>query len=231
MNYARVFPAAEGLSGHGTPIFCVALPRVYSNGWREKNYSETAEAKSNTGRGAARGLSLRAMDILRLLKLVAIALAVVLPGRAYLGEPIYVASPSMEPALKTGTLLVLDKLSLRTRDIRRGDILSFRSPVDERDLIKRVIAVPGETVELREKLVFINGKQLDEPYVVHLRPEERLEGDTMSPLVVPKDSYFVLGDNRDESNDSSVWKDADGNPVRFVRRRLVQGLVRRLPWA
>lgn len=171
------------------------------------------------------------MGLARLLKLFAIALAVVLPVRAFVAEPIYVASPSMEPTLRTGTMMILDKLTLQVRAPRRGDILSFRSPVENIDLLKRVVALPGETVEMREKVVFINGKELDEPYVVHSRPGERLEGDTMAPLVVPEKGFFVLGDNRDESNDSSVWKDADGNPLRFLRLRLIQGIVRRLPWA
>lgn len=171
------------------------------------------------------------MELGRLLKLLAIALAVVLPVRGLVAEPVYVASPSMEPTLKTGTMLILDKMTLRTRPPRRGDILSFRSPVDEHDLLKRVIGLPGETIEMRKKAVFINGKELDEPYVVHSRAGENLEGDNMAPLVVPEKGYFVLGDNRDESNDSSVWKDADGQPLRFLRLRLIQGIVRRLPWA
>lgn len=171
------------------------------------------------------------MGLGRILKLVAIALAVVLPVRAWVAEPVYVASPSMEPALKTGTLLILDKLTLRARSPRRGDILSFRSPVDDIDMLKRVVALPGETVEMREKVVYINGKELEEPYVVHSRPGERLEGDNLAPLIVPNDGFFVLGDNRDESNDSSVWKDSEGKPLRFLRLRLIQGIVRRLPWA
>lgn len=171
------------------------------------------------------------MALIQFLKLFAIALAVVLPIRGYVAEPVYVASPSMEPTLKTGTMLILDKLTLCARPPRRGDVLSFRSPVDKQDLLKRVIAVPGETVEMRKKVVFINGKKLDEPYVHHSRPEESLEGDNMEPIVVPEKGFFVLGDNRDESNDSSVWKDGDGKPVRFLRLRLIQGIVRRLPWA
>ena len=171
------------------------------------------------------------MGLGRLLKLFLIALAVVLPVRAWVAEPIYVASPSMEPTLKTGTLLVLDKLTLRVRSPQRGDVLSFLSPVGSHDLLKRVVALPGETVEMREKVVFINGKELDEPYVVHSRAGEKLQGDNMSPLVVPERGFFVLGDNRDESNDSSVWKDADGMPLRFLRLKLIQGIVRRFPWA
>lgn len=171
------------------------------------------------------------MGLGRLLKLIAIAFAVVLPMRAWVAEPIYVASPSMEPTLKTGTMLVLDKLTLRVRPPQRGDVLSFRSPVDKHDLLKRVVALPGETVEMREKVVFINGKELDEPYAVHSRAGERLEGDNVGPLVVPERGFFMLGDNRDESNDSSVWKDGEGKPAPFVSLTLIQGLVRRLPWA
>ena len=171
------------------------------------------------------------MELGRMFRLLAIALTIVLPVRFWVAEPIYVASPSMEPALKTGTLMVLDKLTLRLRPPRRGDILSFRSPISELDMLKRVIALPGETIEMREKAVFINGKPLDEPYAVHSRASERLEGDNIGPLLVPESGFFVLGDNRDESNDSTVWRDSDGNPLRFLRLRLIQGIARRLPWA
>jgi signal peptidase I len=171
------------------------------------------------------------MELGRIFKLVAIAVAIVLPVRLWVAEPIYVASPSMEPTLRTGTMMVLDKLTLRVRAPQRGDVLSFRSPVADLDLLKRVIALPGETVEMREKTVFINGKPLDEPYAVHSRAGERLEGDTFGPILVPEKGFFVLGDNRDESNDSTVWKDPDGNPLRFLRLRLIQGIVRRFPWA
>jgi signal peptidase I len=171
------------------------------------------------------------MEFARLLKLVAIALAVVLPARAFLAEPVYVASPSMEPALKTGTMMILDKLTLRTRPPKRGDIVSFRRTADTQDLLKRIVALPGETIELREKAVFINGKKLEEPYAVHNRAAERLAGDTMEPIKVPENSFFVLGDNRDESNDSSVWKDAEGQAAPFLRLRFIQGIVRRFPWA
>ena len=171
------------------------------------------------------------MGFLRVLKLVAIALAVVLPVRAWVAEPVYVASPSMEPSFRVGTMLILDKLTFRMREPRRGDVISFRSPVEALDVVKRVVAVPGETVEIREKAVWVDGKPLEEPYKDHRRAEERLEGDTMEPLLVPRDSYFVLGDNRDESNDSSVWKDAEGKRIHFLRKSRVQGLIRRFPWA
>jgi len=166
----------------------------------------------------------------RLFFLLALSVAVVLPLRAWVAEPITIASPSMEPTLRVGTLLILDKWTLSGRGPRRGDIISFRSPVGTEDLVKRVVAVPGETVELRRKKVFVEGRELVEPYAVHSRPDESLEGDDLAPLIVPDGCYFVLGDNRDESKDSSVWKGLDGRRVYFVRKPALQGLVRRLPW-
>jgi signal peptidase I len=172
------------------------------------------------------------MSLGRLVFLVGVALAVVLPVRTWVGEPIVVVSPSMEPTLRVGTLLILDKMSLSGRRPARGEVVSFPSPErDGRDLIKRVIALPGESVELREKVVYIDGKPLEEPYAVHSRAGERLVGDNLGPLEVPPGMIFVLGDNRDESNDSSVWKDAQGNPTPFIPIVRLQGLVRRLPWA
>jgi signal peptidase I len=167
----------------------------------------------------------------RLSFLLAVAFAVVLPIRAWVLEPITIASASMEPTLRVGTLMILDKWSLASRVPERGDVVSFRSPVGAEDLVKRVIAVPGDTVEIRQKKVLVNGKELDEPYIVHDRPNERLDGDNLGPLTVPERSYFVLGDNRDESNDSSVWKTASGERVYFLRASALQGIVRRLPWA
>jgi signal peptidase I len=163
----------------------------------------------------------------RLLFLFLIAAGIVLPVRAWVLEPIYIPTASMEPTLPVGRHLFCDKVTLKRRKIRRGDIIVFRPPTGEaEEMVKRVIAVPGETVELREKAVFIDGKQLDEGYVQHKRAGEQLAGDTLAPQLVPEDSYFVLGDNRDESNDSASWRDADGQPLPFVRGRDVVGLVR-----
>jgi signal peptidase I len=164
------------------------------------------------------------------LYLLGLALAVVLPVRAWIAAPITIASASMEPTLRVGTLMILDKWSLAGRRPRRGEIISFRSPVDAEDLVKRVIGVPGDTVELRAKKVFINGAPLDEPYAVHDRSNEKLEGDDLGPLTVPPASFFVLGDNRDESKDSSVWRSKSGERVYFLPASALQGIARSLPW-
>lgn len=163
--------------------------------------------------------------------LLAVALAVVLPVRAWVGEPITIASASMLPTLHVGRLMILDKWTLHFRAPRRGDIVSFRSPVGPEDLVKRVIGVPGDVVEIKEKKVFVNGKALNEDYIVHDRPDARLEGDSLGPLTVPPKSYFMLGDNRDESNDSTVWRTDSGERVYFLPASALQGYVRSLPWA
>lgn len=166
-------------------------------------------------------------SLARILFLAAGAAAVVLPLRAYVGEPISIASGSMEPTLAVGEHVLLDKLTLRSRPPRRGEIVIFRCPVgDHGDMGKRVIGLPGETVELRAKAVYIDGRRLDEPYTQHTRAGERLDGDDLGPLTVPQDAIFVLGDNRDQSDDSSVWRDQSGRRVPFVPLRDVRGLVR-----
>jgi len=163
----------------------------------------------------------------RLLFLLAVALAVFLPLRLWVVESIYIASASMEPTLPVGLHAFEDKLTLRFRALRRGDLVVFRPPVGaQEDNVKRVIALAGDTVELRAKKLFLNGQEADEPYVEHKRELSRLEGDDLGPITVPAASLFVLGDNRDESRDSSVWKDADGRHVFFLPERDVRGLVR-----
>ena len=163
----------------------------------------------------------------RILFLLAVALGIVLPVRAWIVEPIFIPTASMEPTLPVGRHLFLDKLTLHRRKIERGDIVVFKPPTGEdEEMVKRVIGLPGESVELKDKAVFIDGKALSEDYIQHKRAGERLEGDNLGPVVVPEDSYFVLGDNRDESNDSTVWKDKDGNRLYFVPLRDVRGFVR-----
>lgn len=167
------------------------------------------------------------MSFSRLLFLVGIALAIVLPVRYFFLEPIYIASPSMEPTYPVGAHVFTDKVTLYLRDPRRGEVIVFQPPVGVGpEVVKRVIAVGGDKVEIREKVVFVNGEELFENYVQYKRKGERLVGDNIGPIEVPDRNLFVLGDNRDESKDSSAWKDEDGDPVYFVPLRKVRGLVR-----
>ncbi len=108
-----------------------------------------------------------------------------------------VIGSSMEPNLEEGERLLVSKVSYSLHEPERGDVVVFISPKSQQvDFIKRIIALPGETVEVENGAVYINGHQLDEPYIKQL-PKYSLE-----PRQVPEDEYFVLGDNRNNSNDS-----------------------------
>lgn len=168
------------------------------------------------------------MNPLRTALIIVLTVAAMLAARAWLGEPIYIASDSMAPTLTRGHHLLLDKVTFRLRPPRRGEIISFRSPVgEEHGSVKRVIAVPGDTVELREKKVYLNGEPQYEVYAYYARPGEKLAGDTLGPLTVPEGAVFLLGDNRDNSSDSASWKDPDtGEHIYFLPLSEVTGKVR-----
>lgn len=168
------------------------------------------------------------MNLKRTLIIILITLAAALAVRKYAYEPMYIASESMAPTLYLGQRLILDRLVFRFREPARGEIVVFRSPVGEdHESVKRVVAVPGDTVEIRGKEVWVNGNRLLEPYARHTRPNEVLDGDDLGPLTVPGGGLFVLGDNRDNSRDSATWKDpATGAKLYFLPRSSVTGKAR-----
>jgi len=108
----------------------------------------------------------------------------------------------MLPTLKVGDHLLTDKFDFKLTGIKRGDIVTFNAPptvhTDE-VLIKRVIGLPGETVAIKNGIVYINGKSLDEPYI-----EDKPKFD-FSQYTIPADCIFVMGDNRNNSYDSRFW--------------------------
>jgi len=119
---------------------------------------------------------------------------------------------SMEPTLPIGTRFV----TMRTSSAVRGDIITFISPLDPAaSFAKRVVAVGGDTVQIWGKRLFVNGKEVAEPYVVHADstvypnlphlPEPYRSRDYFGPYRVPPETFFVLGDNRDRSSDSRYW--------------------------
>ena len=105
---------------------------------------------------------------------------------------------SMEPNLHDGEYVLIDKVSYRLHPPERGDVVVFARP-NERDFIKRVIGVPGDTVEVRGGQVWVNGRALDEPYLSQAIRSE------MAPTPVTSGTYFVMGDNRNNSSDSRAF--------------------------
>ncbi len=141
------------------------------------------------------------------LKILVIALVIALALRFWVAEPRFIPSSSMAPTLHIGDRLVVDKLSYHWRPPQRGDIVVFHPPVQLVDLgydgrqafIKRIIGEPGETLQVSHGQVLLNGQPLAESYL--LAPP-RYE---TPALTVPPGYLFVLGDNRNDSNDSHVW--------------------------
>ena len=130
----------------------------------------------------------------------AIALAVVVKG--FLVDSRAIPSSSMVPTIEIGDRVVLWKLAYVFGDPERGDIVVFDAPAElheNDDLIKRVIGLPGDTVEIADGFVYINGEALEENYLAE-RPDYEY-----GPVTVPDDCYFMMGDNRNNSIDSHEW--------------------------
>ena len=175
---------------------------------------------------------------------IVIAVILALFVRTWVVQAFKIPTGSMENNLLIGDHLLVNKFIvgptplaigralLPVRPIRRGDIVVFKYPDEpDRDFIKRVIGLPGETVELRNKKVYINGKPIDEPYVHFLSPpssagQEVTSADVLenyAPVTVPPDHYFVMGDNRDNSQDSRYWG--------FLPRDYVKGKALLIYWS
>ena len=152
---------------------------------------------------------------------IAGAIAIVLLVKAYVVNPYRIPSSSMEPTLhcarpgndceaRFSDRVLANRFVYHFRDPKRGEIVVFETPPKACGVggtfVKRVIGLPGEKLEIRlirgDGYVFINGKRLEEPYV---RPDRRQESSSFGPVTVPKDHYFMLGDNREKSCDSREW--------------------------
>ncbi|MFC2091381.1 signal peptidase I [Elusimicrobiota bacterium] len=161
----------------------------------------------------------------RLIIIVAVGIVLALLFRRFCFETVYVASPSMEPTFKTKDRLIVNKTAYILGKPKRGDIVLLRSPVSGKGLIKRVIAVPGEYIEIVNKDVFINDEFIREEYVQYTRPSTVLVGDNLGPILVNEDNYFVMGDNRDVSRDSRDWSEEEGLQTATVVIRNIEGKI------
>ena len=154
---------------------------------------------------------------------IAIAVILALFIRTWVVQAFKIPTGSMENNLLIGDHLLVNKFVFNplltgdefltpTGEVQRGDILVFKFPEDpERDFIKRVIGLPGETLEVRDKRVFIDGHAIEEPYLEDQKPSFGSSGlamdrrDNHGPIAIPDAHYFMMGDNRDNSQDSRFW--------------------------
>ncbi|CCH49999.1 signal peptidase I [Pseudodesulfovibrio piezophilus] len=159
------------------------------------------------------------------LEAIVVALLLAFVIRAFVVQAFKIPSGSMLETLQIGDHLLVSKFAYdvrlpsdiwldttdgkvlyKTSDPERGDIIVFKFPQDEsKDYIKRIIGLPGETVEVRNKVVYINGQPLDEPYVLHTDAKNLPVRDNFGPVTVPEGRYFMMGDNREGSFDSRWW--------------------------
>lgn len=144
--------------------------------------------------------------------------------QAFIIRPFIVSGNSMDPIIENKEYLIIDEVSYRTRQPRRGEVIVFRSPPEPKKYyIKRIIGLPGDTVTIDNKKITISNKDhpdgfvLDESFIVHHK-----QGNSLS-TPVPENSYFVMGDNRDASYDSRNWGPL---PKEAIRGRV---LLRLLP--
>lgn len=165
----------------------------------------------------------------------AVALALVLT--TFVVQAFKIPSGSMLETLQIGDHLLVNKFIyglrnpfnddylIRGREPQAGDIIVFRYPKDRSlDYIKRIVGVPGDTLEMRNKVLYRNGAAVQEPYTQHSQPMIMIPGrDNWGPITVPEDKFFALGDNRDDSSDSRFWG--------FLDRKDIRGLAWRIYWS
>jgi signal peptidase I len=177
---------------------------------------------------------------------IVIAVILALFIRTFVVQAFKIPTGSMEENLLIGDHLLVNKFVFGPTEtpvertllpigtIERRDVIVFKYPEEpDRDFIKRVIGLPGETVEVREKKVYINGQALDEPYVHFLQPASTNSEfhevtsfdvrERYGPVTVPPNQYFVMGDNRDNSQDSRYWG--------FLPRENVKGKALVIYWS
>jgi signal peptidase I len=187
--------------------------------------SQTTEAAARTeteGRAKSGGTGRRTRRaIIEWAILIGSALVIAILIKTFLFQAFYIPSESMKPTLNVGDRVLVNKLSYKVHDVNRGDIVVFETPPRAKDanseindLVKRVIGLPGDTVEFREGQVFVNGRLLSEPYV-HGQATKPLDKnvpvgcgappDGQPGCVIPPNELLVLGDNRPASKDSRFF--------------------------
>jgi signal peptidase I len=126
-----------------------------------------------------------------------------------------IPSGSMQPTLEPGDHIISNQLYYRYNDPGHGDIIIFKNPRDEnQDFVKRIAGCPGDTIEIKDNQLFLNGKKSDEPYALYAKGEPSVN---FGPFVVPENEYFVLGDNRNNAFDSRAFG--------TIKRHTIEGKV------
>lgn len=156
----------------------------------------------------------RVRSLLEWVAVIVLAVGAAMLIKTFVMQAFYIPTGSMQPTLEINDRVLVNKLSYRLHDVNRGDIVVFErlpqevGPDNTKDLIKRVIGLPGESIVIKDDRVYVNGTVLDEPYLppgTHTVNTNTIHPcTTEKPCVVPPDSVWVMGDNRSSSQDSRV---------------------------
>lgn len=187
--------------------------------------------KSNPAKGALLSQKAKKGKIRENVEALVIAVLLALFIRAFVVQAFKIPSGSMQDTLLIGDYILVNKFIygvklpfteitvIPVQSPRRGEVIVFKYPEDpSKDFIKRVVAVGGDTLEIRDKVVYVNGERQDGDYAVHVDPmvfpRQVQPRDNLGPLTVPEGKLFVMGDNRDQSNDSRFWGFVNVSAVR-----------------
>jgi len=157
---------------------------------------------------------------LEIVRIVVISLAIIIPVRYYLIQPFFVRGASMQPNFDNGEYLIIDEISYRFEEPQRGEPIVFKYPKDPSQYyIKRIVALPGETIEIRDKQIIIYNQEFPQGIILdestYLANGQATWGNVRMELA--EDEYFVLGDNRGASSDSRQWGSL---PARYIIGRV-----------
>jgi signal peptidase I len=169
--------------------------------------------------------------VLEWLAVIACGVVIAVVAQAVLVQAFWIPSPSMTPTLERGDRVLVNKLSYKTHDVHRGDVIVFERPPGAsqddngiKDLIKRVVAIGGDTIEGVDGAVYVNGERIEEPYL-----EDSTPTDNLPRQQIPEGHVFVMGDNRTNSEDSRVFGPIDEDTI--VGRAFVKVLpVEHVGW-
>jgi signal peptidase I len=171
-----------------------------------------------TGHGRHRGHKERNVrrTVLEWAAVIGGGVLIALTLQAFFVQAFWIPSPSMSPTLEVGDRVLVNKLSYKLHDVHRGDVVVFERPPQAsngedgeiKDLIKRVVAVGGDTLEARDGQVYVNGERIEEPYLEPGTPTDRLPRQE-----IPEGFVFVMGDNRTNSEDSRVFGPIDEESI------------------
>jgi signal peptidase I len=148
--------------------------------------------------------------------IITLAVLIALFIRSFIFEPIYVDGHSMCDTLQDREVMFVTKYDYIIGEPQRGDVVICKYPDRTENFVKRLMAVPGDTIEIKNNVVYINGEALDEPY---LTPSRNDNGFSMDPITMGEDDYFVMGDNRDNSHDCRNM--TNGQPATLTRSQIV----------